>query len=161
MVNETTVIVFIISAWGHYDDKWRIAVSSETAHTAILLNLWQNQNNLYHISKQTAALVGSVGTPPCRAALPDRWVFCGVPDTFCCAVLLGISVVYRACGFRVCLRVWDRFYLSPSPLLISRWGGCSIEQQEETGQALFFPLALRGYALKIKALEKLTAICWL
>jgi hypothetical protein len=36
--------------------------------------------------------------------------------------------------------VWDRFYLSPSPLLISRWGGCSIEQQEETGQALFFLL---------------------
>jgi hypothetical protein len=65
------------------------------------------------------------------------------------------------CGFRVCSRVWDRFYLSPSPLLISRWGGCSIEQQEETGQALFFPLALRGYALKIKALEKLTVICWL
>jgi hypothetical protein len=58
--------------------------------------------------------------------------------------------------------VWDRFYLSPSPLLISRWGGCSIEQQqEETGQALFFPLALRGYALIIKALEKLTVICWL
>jgi hypothetical protein len=57
--------------------------------------------------------------------------------------------------------VWDRFYLSPSPLLISRWGGCSIEQQEETGQALFFPLALRGYALIIKALEKLFVICWL
>ena len=58
---------------------------------------------------------------------------------------LGISVVYRACGFRVCLHVWDRFYLSPSHLLISRWGGCSIEQQEETGQALFFPLAIRGF----------------
>ena len=55
------------------------------------------------------------------------------------------SVVYQVCGFRVCSRVWDRFYLSPSPLLISRWGGCSIEQQEETGQALFFPLALRGF----------------
>lgn len=37
--------------------------------------------------------------------------------------------------------------LFPSPLLISRWGGCSIEQQEETGQALFFPLALRGFEL--------------
>ncbi len=95
---------------------------------------------------------GRVVPPLAVRCSPIDEFFCGVLDTFCCAVLLGNSVAYRVCGFRVCSRVWDRFYLSPSPLLISRWGGCSIEQQEETGQALFFPLALRGYALKIKAL---------
>ena len=70
---------------------------------------------------------------PCGAPRPMSFLWCSGH------VLL--------CGFRVCSRVWDRFYLSPSPLLISRWGGCSIEQQEETGQALFFPLALRGFQL--------------
>lgn len=83
---------------------------------------------------------------PCGAPRPMS--FCGVPDTFCCAVLLGNFVVYRVCGFRVCSRVWDRFYLSPSPLLISRWGGCSIEQQEETGQALFFLLPYGVFSCK-------------
>lgn len=118
-----------------------------------------NQKKYFEMAETETILVSRRNAAPimvCAVREGD------VPDTFCCAVLLGISVVYRACGFRVCLRVWDRFYLSPSPLLISRWGGCSIEQQEEkTGQALFFPLALRGYALKIKALEKLTVICWL
>lgn len=70
-----------------------------------------------------------------------------------------INKVFLGHAFEHFWGEWDRFYLSPSPLLISRWGGCSIEQQEETGQALFFSLALRGYALKIKALEKLTVIC--
>ena len=88
---------------------------------------------------------GRVVPPLAVRRSPTDEFFCGVPDTFCCAVLLGNFVVYQVCGFRVCSRVWDRFYLSPSPLLISRWGGCSIEQQEETGQALFFPLALRGF----------------
>lgn len=134
-------VKFIISVWGHYDDKFKITY-------------------IVYPSKQLHSSGVLVHPLAVRRSPTDEFL-CGVPDAICCAVLLGNSVGYRVCGFFVCSRVWDRFYLSPSPLLISRWGGCSIEQQEETGQALFFPLALRGYALIIKALEKLTVICWL
>ena len=71
---------------------------------------------------------------------PTDEFLCGVPDAICCAVLLGNSVVYWVCGFRGCSRVWDSS-ISPRPLCDFALGGCSIEQQEETGQALFFPLA--------------------